>query len=82
MLTEKLQSFWSDVIGGDPLSILAFVCFAGVYLCITIYLEAHLWKRCGALSKKLFWATVLTIPLLGWMFYLAFYQAPPSQQFR
>lgn len=79
MLADKIQQLWSDALAGDPSSLLALVCFGGIYLCVTIALEMALWKRSGALNKKLFWSVTLTIPLLGWLFYLAFYKVPPSQ---
>lgn len=69
-------------MAGDALSITALVSFAIVYLVVTFALESHLWKRCDPTSKKLGWSFIIPIPVLGWLFYLAFYKVPPSQHFR
>lgn len=82
MIADKFQQLWSDALSGDVASVLALVCFMGMYLCVTVALEVHLWKRCDPAAKKFLWALVIPIPVLGWLFYLAFYKVPPSQHFR
>ena len=79
MIADKFQQLWDGAAAGNLSSVLAVVCFVGIYLCITVALEIGLWKRSGALSKKLLWSLVLTIPVMGWLFYLAFYKLPPSK---
>jgi hypothetical protein len=82
MLAEKVQELVSDAMAGDTASVLALVCFTGIYLLVTFYLLQQLMAREGSAGKKVFWGLVLFIPLLGWAFYLAFYKVPPSQCFR
>lgn len=82
MISQKIQELLSDAFAGDVASIIALVCFSGMYALITLFLLRRLAAREGGIGKKLFWSLVLTVPVLGWMFYLAFYKVPPSQQFR
>lgn len=82
MIAQKVQELLRDAFAGDVASIIALVCFAGMYVLITLFLLRQLIAREGSAGKKLFWSLVLLIPVLGWMFYLAFYKVPPSQQFR
>jgi len=48
----------------------------GLCLYISFGLIGRLWllHRIDKFSKKLFWSIVLLFPLLGWIFYGAFYQ--------
>lgn len=82
MIAEKIQNLIKDALAGDPASVIALLCFGGMYLLITAFLMIQLVGRDGSVGKKVFWASVLCIPVLGWLFYLAFYQVPPSQHFR
>jgi len=50
-----------------------------VWAWVSLSLLSRMWvvhRRTGLL-KKLFWSVVLLVPLLGWIFYGAFFQ-PPS----
>ena len=82
MIADKFQQVWGDAVTGDLASILALVCFFSIYLLITGALLRQLVLREGSATKKLFWAMVVCVPVLGWLFYLAFYKVPPSQHFR
>lgn len=82
MIAEKIQLLFKDAVAGDLISMIALGCFVAIYVLLTGLLLRQLACREGGLIKKLFWAMVLLLPVLGWMFYLAFYKAPPSQQFR
>lgn len=79
MISEKIQQLFSDAAAGDVISMLALGCFMGIYLCISIFLLLELWSREGTVAKKLFWAVVVMIPVLGWLFYMAFYKLPVSK---
>lgn len=79
MISEKIQQLFSDAASGDVASMLALACFIGIYLCISIFLLLGLWSREGTTAKKSFWAIVLLVPLLGWLFYMAFYKPPVSK---
>ncbi len=79
MLAQKIQELIREAAAGDLASLLAVVCFGGVYLCVTLALMSGLWRREGTVSKKVFWALTLFIPVLGWLFYLAFYKVPESK---
>ncbi len=82
MLAEKFQILIQDALAGDVASVIALLCFGGMYLLITGFMLVQLAAREGSAGKKAFWAVVLLVPVLGWMFYLAFYKVPPSQHFR
>ncbi|MGJ8672931.1 PLDc N-terminal domain-containing protein [Rubritalea sp.] len=82
MLAEKVQILISDALAGDPVSVIALGCFVAVYSLLTLVLLRQLMSRDGSGWKKVFWAVVLFVPVLGWMFYLAFYTPPASRQFR
>jgi hypothetical protein len=79
MIAQEIQKLIGEAAAGDLASILAIVCFGGIYLCVTLALMAGLWKREGAVGKKVFWSLTLFIPLMGWLFYLAFYKVPASK---
>jgi hypothetical protein len=56
--------------------------------CTSLYLIGRLWlsERKDRFGKKLFWSFVLLIPVIGWVFYGAFYRplssgnVPPSNE--
>ena len=79
MIAQKIQKLIEEAAAGDLASILALICFGGIYLCVTLALMTGLWKREGKAGKKLLWSLILTMPVLGWLFYLAFYKLPPSK---
>ncbi|MEO1855934.1 MAG: hypothetical protein ABGY95_01035 [Rubritalea sp.] len=79
MIAHKIQALISDAAAGDLASLLALVCFGGIYLCVTLALMTGLWKREGTAGRKAFWSLTLFIPVLGWLFYLAFYKVPESK---
>ena len=79
MIAQEIQNLISEAVAGDLASILAFFCFGGVYLCVSLALMTGLWKREGTAGKKAFWSLTLLIPVLGWLFYLAFYKVPASK---
>ena len=68
----ELQSFRHD----HP--VVLFVVIA-VWAWISLSLVIRMWllhRRVGAI-KKLFWSLVLVVPVVGWIFYGAFFR-PPS----
>ena len=79
MIAHKIQALISDAAAGDLASLLALMCFGGIYLCVTLALMTGLWKREGTAGRKAFWSLTLFIPVLGWLFYLAFYKVPESK---
>lgn len=79
MIAQEIQKLLGEAAAGDLASILAIACFGGIYLCVTLALMAGLWKREGTVGKKAFWSLTLFIPVLGWLFYLAFYKVPASK---
>ena len=48
---------------------------------VSVALIVSLWFRHAQdkTLKKLFWSLILLIPVIGWLFYLAFYVPPSSQ---
>ena len=49
------------------------------WLFISLCIIARLWvtRRADPIGRKLVWSViVLLLPMLGWLFYAAFYQAP------
>ena len=79
MIAQEIQKLISEAAAGDLASILALVCFGGIYLCVSLALMNGLWRREGTAGKKAFWSLALLIPVLGWLFYLAFYKVPASK---
>ena len=79
MIAQEIQNLISEAVAGDLASILALVCFGGIYLCVSLALMNGLWRREGTAGKKAFWSLTLLIPVLGWLFYLAFYKVPASK---
>lgn len=79
MIAQEIQKLISEAAAGDIASILALVCFSGIYLCVSFALMTRLWKREGTTGKKAFWSLTLFIPVLCWLFYLAFYKVPVSK---
>jgi len=58
---------------------IAMLLLVAVWAWVSVSLLGRMWvvhRRTGLL-KKLFWSVVLLVPLLGWIFYGAFFQ-PPS----
>ena len=78
MIAQEIQKLISEAAAGDLASILALVCFGGIYLCVSLALMNGLWRREGTAGKKAFWSLTLLIPVLGWLFYLPFYKVPAS----
>jgi hypothetical protein len=56
----------------------AFVIALAICLWISLCLIARLWitQRSDALVRKFAWSIVLLVPLVGWLFYSAFYHPP------
>jgi hypothetical protein len=54
--------------------------FLALSLAVSVGLILHLWlRRAGSLGQKILWSVALMVPLLGALFYLALYSAPPVQ---
>ncbi len=64
------MAFWYS-----PTGFFVVVTWWSISLCII----ARLWvtRRVDPIGRKLVWSVILLLlPLLGWLFYAAFYQAP------
>jgi hypothetical protein len=57
--------------------LLAVVVAAWAWVSLSLIIRMWLLHRRSHILKKLFWSFVLLVPLLGWLFYGAFFQ-PPS----
>ncbi|MFC4991971.1 PLDc N-terminal domain-containing protein [Rubritalea tangerina] len=82
MIGDKVRELFADAAAGDMASIVAIGCFGGIAVIVSMSLIVQMLQREGSGAKKIFWAMVLLVPLIGWMFYLAFYKVPPSQVHR
>ncbi len=63
-------SFWDSPAGTTVVA---------VCLLISAFLVVRLWvvRRADPAGRKLIWSIILLLlPVLGWLFYAAFYQAP------
>lgn len=51
---------------------------AAVCLSVSLCFVVHLWlaRRGDPVIGRGVWTVILLVPLLGWLFYLAFYRAP------
>ena len=51
--------------------------FVALSLTVSGVLILHLWiRRRGSVGQKILWSIILAVPLLGALFYLAFYNPP------
>ena len=63
-------SFWYSP---DRVVLLAFGCLISLYLIVRVWVVHH----ADPVGRKLIWSLILLLlPVLGWLFYAAFYQAP------
>ncbi len=70
MLTpETLAAHWKLV---------AILC--AISVSISLCLIANLWirRRSDSLGRKLSWSIILLVPVIGWLFYAAFYHPPEA----
>lgn len=53
-----------------------FIIGSGIWAFISLSLVARIWiiHRRESFGKKLFWASVVLVPFIGWFFYGAFFK--------